>query len=73
MDLDDLVHSKANEISTLILDSIKDAILREMRTNIGIGDINGANQKEGYLKALEDFEEFFKVHIPEALKSELSE
>lgn len=73
MDLEDLMHSKANEISTLILNSIKDKIIEEMRTNIGIGDVNGANDKNGYLKAIEDFEEFFKVHIPEALKSELAE
>ena len=68
LDLEDLIHSKANNISTLILSAIREEMVKDMRRAIGDGDINKANGTEGYLKCLEHLEEFFTVSISEALK-----
>jgi len=70
LELEDLVHSKANKLSTDILLAVKDQVLDDMREAIENNDIQTAAKLNGYLKCIEDFSTLFSVSIPESLKAE---
>jgi hypothetical protein len=70
LDLEDLLHSKANKLSLDILGAVKDQILSDMRGAVESNDIITASKMNGYLKCVEDFHTLFTVHIQEALRSE---
>jgi hypothetical protein len=70
VELQDLLHSRANELSTIILNAVKERVIAELRSSITQGNMNMSQMSEGYLQCLEDFAEFFTTHLPESLKSE---
>lgn len=73
IELEDLANSKAGEVSTLILQALKEDMISSMRAAIRTGNDRESAKCDGYLECLEHIETFYKVHLPEVLKSQESD
>lgn len=69
-DMEDLLHSKANKLSTELVKSIKDQVVVDIRTCVANNNIIEASKLNGYLTCLEDLEEMFSVHLEVAIKDQ---
>lgn len=68
LDLEDLLHSKTNALSSEIFHAIKEAVLKDMRDSIQDSNLSKAQQFHGYMNCLEDLIRFYAVDIPDSLR-----